>query len=820
MNHVYAILMLEALAFHFLVYCAAAAATTSTSPAGRKLNTPGDGDLRFHQTTFLTAHNAHAALAISEGILQELGSNQDEEFLFHLRNNGIRGLLLDVMLNDAEEERLRLVHASSIITLDYGGFRTGLGRNLIPFLEENENAIISIFLETDGDTGANAPAVRGQILAELQSVLSTMTVKGVPLKEMTFKYNHEFWKNHNDWPRLDEIRRSGQRLFIFTDRSEIANEEYGIMYNRDVMQENDFDGIDDCGPRYMWRSEKVSLSNNDYWTRLFFMNHFCCGSGPDSNSKKESVGQNLIGGGNNGWGRLYPRIQQCMSANGGVKPNFIALDWVSQSKEAKEIKDFLNFGGRIGTGQACELDSQCATKSCNGRAGICQCEACPYDGAVDVCLGCESGQYCFSTGGGILNTCRNKQAGAQMTSPTAGTQTRPPPSSKPSFSPSLSPSMTQTPSESPSNTNLPSESPTESGSEKITQYCGEDWFWTEKNCNEAIQCPGGNDDCPSGLTCFASVDCTPAPTLSPRPSSNPSSKLDQALKPILIPTPSSPGASVGGTDGSSGGEMGVSTNSNTNFCGTDFFETQTSCQDAVPCPGPNGNSKCSYLGPDYTCFSNIACGGSIQLPTSGWVQPPTAKPVSDQFPATGWVQPPTKKPTQRPIDSWWMESSNTKLESPSDVPSQPPSLRPTKKPFDFSNKYFCGANYTDAEKNCYYREPCPTGSPTVCNGQQCYSGIICSVPPSTSPSSYPSFRPSRSLGKAPTFNGMPGSPSNIGNRPNGGQTQTDPWANQPPNNEPFDMESFQNRENNGVSIPTNKIVGLAVIAAGVLGLLF
>ena len=82
------------------------------------------------------------------------------------------------------------------------------------------------------------------------------------------------------------------------------------------------------------------------------MNHFCCGSGPDA--KGGTVGEDLIGGGNNGWGRLYARVLQCMSNNGGFKPNFIALDWVSQSREALEIRDFLNFGGRIGTGQACE----------------------------------------------------------------------------------------------------------------------------------------------------------------------------------------------------------------------------------------------------------------------------------------------------------------------------------------------------------------------------------------------------------------------------------------------------------------------------------
>jgi len=105
-------------------------------------------------------------------------------------------------------------------------------------------------------------------------------------------------------------------------------------------------------------------------------------------------------------GSLYPRIQQCMLNNGGFKPNFIALDWVTQSTEAKEILDYLNFGGKLGTGQTCTEDSHCATSSCSPALGVCQCQQCPSD-RVNVCLGCVSGQYCAPPGGEGMNTCKS-----------------------------------------------------------------------------------------------------------------------------------------------------------------------------------------------------------------------------------------------------------------------------------------------------------------------------------------------------------------------------------------------------------------------------
>ena len=165
---------------------------------------------------------------------------------------------------------------------------------MIPFLEEDENAILTLDFETvDGE--------HAEVLEGLQQMLSTLTVNGVPLKDMAFKYDHELWKDHDDWPTIDELRKANQRLVLFVDRSEIINPEYGIMHKRQVVQENFWVGIDGCSARYEdeWGSKKVSLEGNQSWTRLFFMNHFCCGSGGES--YPTVVGEGLLGGGDNGW---------------------------------------------------------------------------------------------------------------------------------------------------------------------------------------------------------------------------------------------------------------------------------------------------------------------------------------------------------------------------------------------------------------------------------------------------------------------------------------------------------------------------------------
>mmetsp|Transcript_22316 Transcript_22316/g.45722 ORF Transcript_22316/g.45722 Transcript_22316/m.45722 type:complete len:546 (+) Transcript_22316:3-1640(+) len=409
---------------HLLLLASPPLAQSISSQSPRNIATPippiidttgDDGPLRFHETTFLTSRNAHANRGRVSQIEEAYEIHQDDSIFTQLWSDGVRALHLAIQLDKNEiseffdddgDDDLRLVHGP----LDYGGFTKVLELDIIPFLEYDEAAVLSLDLEivaADGDAAL-------LILDKLSVLLSTMEVNGVPMKNLTFKYNDTLWQDHSDWPTLDEMRDSNQRFVIFTDQSEIIDQDLGIMYKEQIIKENawnepDAEGkimdLEECEGRYEWGVDKVSLDGNDRWTRLFYMNHFCCDTGYDASPM---TSDDQIGGGINGWGILYPRIEQCMSTNGKKKPNYLAIDWVGMSPDVREIKDYLNFGGRLGTGQKCLNDSQCATSSCNIKLGVCQCQECfgALIGDEQVCPGCNNDEYCFSPGDGELNECK------------------------------------------------------------------------------------------------------------------------------------------------------------------------------------------------------------------------------------------------------------------------------------------------------------------------------------------------------------------------------------------------------------------------------
>ena len=86
-----AILAASAFRLHYVAAATPRQAATSSLSA-RRLD---DGDLKFHETTFIASHNAHAALAVAEGFLEPLGANQDDNIIDQLTNDGVRALLLD-----------------------------------------------------------------------------------------------------------------------------------------------------------------------------------------------------------------------------------------------------------------------------------------------------------------------------------------------------------------------------------------------------------------------------------------------------------------------------------------------------------------------------------------------------------------------------------------------------------------------------------------------------------------------------------------------------------------------------------------------------
>ncbi|KAL7469398.1 hypothetical protein ACHAXS_009649 [Conticribra weissflogii] len=269
-------------------------------------DTKNDGPLPFHETTFLTSRHAHANRGRVSQIEEAYEIHQDDSIFTQLWSDGVRALHLAIQLDknetsdfdDDSDDDLRLVHGP----LDYGGFKGVLELDIIPFLQYDETAILSLDLEmvtADGDAAL-------LIMDKLRVLLSTMEVNGVPMKDLTFKYNDTLWQNHSDWPTLDEMRKTNQRLVIFTDQSEIIDPDFGIMYKKHIMKENEWHdpdaegGIMDlevCEGLYEWGEEKVSLDGNNRWTRLFYMNHFCCETGFDASPM---TSDDQIGGGVNG----------------------------------------------------------------------------------------------------------------------------------------------------------------------------------------------------------------------------------------------------------------------------------------------------------------------------------------------------------------------------------------------------------------------------------------------------------------------------------------------------------------------------------------
>eukprot|EP00804_Cyclotella_cryptica_P014100 CCRYP_005551-RA/>CCRYP_005551-RA protein AED:0.11 eAED:0.15 QI:0/0/0/1/1/1/2/0/681 len=510
-----------------------------------------DGHLPFHRITVLASHNAHANRAAANSFFETLGINQETSIYDQLRTDGVRALLLDIRLDpSASDDILRLVHEP----LDYGGFEEEMRKNLVPFLEEEESAVVSLYFETVGDTDTgDDEGIRAAIVGRLKEVFSSLQVHGVPLKELTFKFDDGLWQDHEEWPTMSELREANQRLFVFFDRSEFADSEYGFMHNEQVVQENDWRGIESCDSRFMWQSLNASLPSKANWSRLFVMNHYCCDSGAESYGTVIPNGNPLLGGGDQWMG-----IKMCMENNGGVKPNFIALDWVVQNAEARSIANFMNFGGAVGTRQLCSSDNHCATSSCNVELGLCQCREC-IEGSEETCDGCESGQFCYAASDGGLNECRSAE--------------------------SLQINMTR----------QDAVNVTQEGQQTVNEenfYCGETYSQAVGNCSTSALCPNGNSDCPADQVCFGPFECAAELTSQPAEeflslptvlqSAQPTLRTLNSSSPLSTLTPSpSPSSSLN----SSIPATDPPVTPVTMYCGESYETAKQTCSDETACPG-------------------------------------------------------------------------------------------------------------------------------------------------------------------------------------------------------------------------------------------
>jgi len=192
------------------------------------------GNFHFNNVTWITSHNAHAnKFAAGDNIVRQMATNQEYSTYRQLKEVGVRGLMLDLQYKDGG---IKLVHG----LVEYAFLGDIINHEIIPFLEEDRNAIITVDVETLGD--------REQIMRELRILLAQTT----GFTSRIFRLADERWAMKSEWPTIKEMRDADQRVVVLSDNSIVTSEELGIMLRKDIVMENHWSkGLDKCSPRYV-----------------------------------------------------------------------------------------------------------------------------------------------------------------------------------------------------------------------------------------------------------------------------------------------------------------------------------------------------------------------------------------------------------------------------------------------------------------------------------------------------------------------------------------------------------------------------------------
>ena len=247
-------------------------------------------DRKYNEIAYLTTHNA-------------FNSSQDN-FLFPNQNfnitsqlnDGVRALMIDVYDFFGTPT---VYHGSSL--LGSSPFLNYLN-DIKVFLDNNPNEVISIILECY--TSAN----------EIEGDLNQADLIGS-------LYTHNLG---SDWPTLQAMIDSGQRLVIFTDKQDGSPSQNWYHYVWDLAVETHFttNNISDFSCDYN-RGE----ASND----LFILNHFITNAALGFGEESEAV---IV----NGNPFLIDRALQCFQEKNKF-PNFITLDFYDQGEGLAAVEE-------------------------------------------------------------------------------------------------------------------------------------------------------------------------------------------------------------------------------------------------------------------------------------------------------------------------------------------------------------------------------------------------------------------------------------------------------------------------------------------------
>jgi hypothetical protein len=256
--------------------------------------------------------------------------------------------MLDIKYEKGDQH-LELCHGED----ENGLFVDRMEQEIVRFLDENPCEILWFDIQTG--QGKHPGLGIEQLKRKRQDVPSEEMkpylragIDAVPnLKKRMFRPAD--WKNHTDWPTVQELVDKDQRVIMVVDNDDVSG-DYGdgayIFFRDNMTVENMYAvvDVDSCENRHGFNhptfpfpdKELQRLWGTSHWTRIFTMNHF---RSPVHVRDLESFKEDLD------WDQLYPRIQNCIVAAGvNRKPNFIGADFIEYGDLAG-IVNVLNWRG-------------------------------------------------------------------------------------------------------------------------------------------------------------------------------------------------------------------------------------------------------------------------------------------------------------------------------------------------------------------------------------------------------------------------------------------------------------------------------------------
>ncbi|MFK3799791.1 hypothetical protein [Pseudomonas sp. NPDC088444] len=257
-------------------------------------------DKPFHEYSWVNTHNSYEKI------------NQNMQELPQQMRDGVRSFMIDLYhkSNYREEEQIRVCHTESFC---YGPFRNQLANEFIPFLKQNRNEVISIFMESYIE----------------RSHLQTLFNSVPEIADVTFNPANF---NTTNWPLMSQLVAQNNRLMLFTDKRSLAGsytvngKTVTVLFDKDWVAQNHWSTLGaaasnieaahnwSCPSRYgdtPVTESRVHANTGKSWSRLFLMNQFHTATKTIFDSA--AYDNNLT--------YLTRRVNNC-----GKTPNFIAID--------------------------------------------------------------------------------------------------------------------------------------------------------------------------------------------------------------------------------------------------------------------------------------------------------------------------------------------------------------------------------------------------------------------------------------------------------------------------------------------------------------